>query len=63
MQATTTKDSVLRWAAKRAATNRANAQNSTGPRTEPGKQRSSLNALGHGLTAQTAVLPSEDPIA
>jgi hypothetical protein len=34
---------------------------STGPRTEPGKQRSSQNALGHGLTARTAVLPTEDP--
>jgi hypothetical protein len=48
---------------ERAATNRANSQHSTGPRTEPGKQRSSLNALRHGLTAQTAVLPSEDPEA
>jgi hypothetical protein len=47
--------------ARRAATNRANSQHSTGPRTEPGKQRSSLNALRHGLTAQTAVLPTEDP--
>src|ERR1700694_979777 len=47
----------------RAATNRANAQHSTGPRTEAGKQRSSLNALRHGLTAQTAVLPTEDPAA
>src|SRR6202049_944507 len=47
----------------RAAINRANAQHSTGPRTDAGKQRSSLNALRHGLTAQTAVLPSEDPAA
>jgi hypothetical protein len=45
----------------RAAVNRANAQSSTGPRTEAGKQRSSLNAVRHGLTAQTVVLPSEDP--
>ena len=48
---------------QRAATNRANSQHSTGPRTEPGKQRSSQNALRHGLTAQTAVLPTEDPEA
>ncbi len=48
---------------RRAATNRANSAHSTGPRTESGKQRSSLNALRHGLTAQTAVLPTEDPEA
>jgi hypothetical protein len=47
----------------RAAINRANSEHSTGPRTDAGKQRSSLNALRHGLTAQTAVLPTEDPIA
>jgi hypothetical protein len=47
----------------RAAINRANSQHSTGPRTESGKQRSSLNALRHGLTACSAVLPSEDPAA
>jgi hypothetical protein len=40
--------------------NRANAQHSTGPKTEAGKQRSSLNALRHGLTGQTIVLPSDD---
>jgi hypothetical protein len=47
----------------RASINRANSQHSTGPRTDAGKQRSSLNAIRHGLTAQTAVLPSEDPAA
>ncbi|HYL38358.1 MAG TPA: hypothetical protein VEV17_20740 [Bryobacteraceae bacterium] len=47
----------------RAAINRANSQHSTGPRTESGKQHSSLNALRHGLTARSAVLPSEDPAA
>jgi len=47
--------------AQRAAVNRANSAHSTGPRTESGKQRSSLNALSHGLTARTAVLPTEDP--
>ncbi len=49
--------------ARRTAINRQNAQHSTGPRTEPGKQRSSLNALRHGLTAASPVLPSEDPAA
>ncbi len=40
--------------------NRANAQHSTGPQTESGKHRSSLNALRHGLTGQIVVMPSED---
>jgi hypothetical protein len=47
----------------RSAINRANSQHSTGPRTAAGKQRSSLNALRHGLTAATPVLPTEDPAA
>ena len=41
--------------------NRENAKKSTGPRTEEGKARVSLNALKHGLLARDAVLPSEDP--
>jgi hypothetical protein len=49
-----------RAAHNRATTNRANTKNSTGPRTPAGKQRSSLNALRHGLTGQTIVLPTED---
>ena len=44
----------------RTAINRANSQHSTGPRTDAGKHRASLNALRHGLTSQTAVLPTED---
>jgi hypothetical protein len=44
----------------RAQINRANSQHSTGPQTEAGKQRSSLNALRHGLTGQTVVMPAED---
>jgi hypothetical protein len=55
--------SVLRDSFERASINRANSQHSTGPRTEAGKQRSSLNALRHGLTAASPVLPSEDPAA
>jgi len=43
--------------------NRRNSRHSTGPHTESGKQRSSLNALRHGLTAASAVLPSEDQAA
>jgi hypothetical protein len=44
----------------RAGINRANAQKSTGPRTESGKQRASQNSLSHGLTARNPLLPSED---
>ena len=40
--------------------NKQNAQHSTGPKTEAGKQRSALNALRHGLTSQIIVMPSED---
>jgi hypothetical protein len=40
--------------------NRANAPHSTGPKTEAGKKRSSLNAYRHGLTGQTIILPAED---
>jgi hypothetical protein len=39
--------------------NRANAQLSTGPKTEDGKAKSSQNALRHGLTGQTVLLPYE----
>jgi hypothetical protein len=44
----------------RAEINRNNAQHSTGPKTEAGKWRSSLNALRHGLTGQIVVMPNED---
>jgi hypothetical protein len=44
----------------RGAINRANSLHSTGPRTEAGKQRSALNALTHGLSSRTALLPAED---
>jgi len=47
----------------RATVNKANAQHSTGPTTRSGKLRSCLNALTHGLTGRTVLLPSEDPAA
>ena len=46
---------------KQRKANRQNAKNSTGPRTDEGKQRTSQNALKHGLLARDAVLPGEDP--
>src|SRR6267378_4491212 len=49
--------------AARTARNRANAAHSTGPKTEAGKKRSSLNAYRHGLTGQTIILPAEDLVA
>src|SRR4051794_39387842 len=42
--------------------NRANAQLSTGPTSEPGKAKSSLNAVTTGLTGRTVLLPSEDAV-
>jgi hypothetical protein len=45
---------------KQLEANRSNAQKSTGPKTEAGKRRSSLNAFRHGLTGQVLVLPEED---
>ena len=40
--------------------NQANAQFSTGPKTETGKATSSLNHLRHGLAGQFKVLPFEE---
>jgi uncharacterized membrane protein YccC len=39
--------------------NRSNAQLSTGPRTEEGKDRVRHNARTHGLTSKTLILPGE----
>jgi hypothetical protein len=49
--------------AKRIKANRRNARKSTGPKTAAGKARSKMNALKHGLDAQTIVLPGEDEAA
>ena len=42
---------------------RANGRRSRGPSTQAGKQRSSLNALAHGLLARCLVLDDESPEA
>jgi hypothetical protein len=40
--------------------NRQNAQKSTGPTSEAGRKRSSLNATKHGMTGQTLILSPEE---
>src|SRR2546429_9839212 len=42
------------------AANRANAQLSSGPKTETGRAKSSLNAVKTGLTGRTVLLPEDD---
>ncbi|WP_321472627.1 SEC-C domain-containing protein [uncultured Paludibaculum sp.] len=41
--------------------NRANAQHSTGPRSEQGKARSAQNNLRYGFRSQSVLLPGDDP--
>jgi hypothetical protein len=45
---------------KQIEANRRNAQKSTGPTTREGKATARFNALKHGMTAATTVLPYED---
>jgi hypothetical protein len=47
----------------RAAVNRANAQKSTGPKTEQGKTVSSQNSFKHGLYSRAVIIPGEDRAA
>src|SRR5580693_3498863 len=46
--------------AAQSAANKANAQPSTGPTTETGKQRTRLNAYKHGLTGQIHLLTAAE---
>jgi hypothetical protein len=46
--------------ARQIEANRRNAMGSTGPTTNLGKQRASQNAVRHGLTAETVLVPLED---
>jgi hypothetical protein len=43
------------------AANQANAQHSTGPRTEAGKSTVSQNSTKHGLTSRNALIAGENP--
>jgi hypothetical protein len=43
------------------AANRANAKNSTGPRTIEGKARSARNGVRHGFRSQTVLITGDDP--
>jgi hypothetical protein len=47
---------------KQVSANQANAQHSTGPTSEAGKAKSSLNAVKSGLTGMTVLLPAEDAV-
>src|SRR5580658_3539589 len=42
------------------AANRLNAQSSSGPKTEAGRNRSRMNARRHGLTGQVTTMTDED---
>ncbi len=55
----TTEAVTVETVSKRVEANRKNAQKSCGPRTTEGKTKVRLNALKHGLTATTLVLPGE----
>jgi len=48
---------------KQLEANRSNALLSTGPRTDAGKKRSSMNALRHGITGQVTTMTDEDRAA
>ena len=45
---------------KQISANRANAQKSTGPKTDAGRATVRLNALRHGLAAESVVIETED---
>jgi hypothetical protein len=46
--------------ARKLEANRRNSKRSTGPKTQEGKQRSSLNATKYGIWAETLILSDED---
>ena len=48
---------------KQIAANRRNSQESTGPRSDEGKARSSMNALKTGIDAKSQLSPKSAPAA
>src|SRR5258708_12052350 len=57
---TVIEDYIFMVTDKQLEANRENAQHSTGPRPEAGKERAKLNAWRHGLTGQSCIVPEED---
>jgi hypothetical protein len=54
---------VTRISAKKVRSNRQNAARSTGPKTREGKEKSSRNAVKHGVFCSPTVLKGEDQAA
>jgi hypothetical protein len=60
VQEGTTVSTVRRISEKQLEANRRNASQSTGPKTEAGKQASRMNAVTHGLLAKAVVITAGD---
>ncbi len=43
------------------AANKVNAQKSSGPKSDEGKKKSSMNRLSHGFASSATIIPGEDP--
>ena len=59
MEKTETTETMMTVSAAQRAANRVNARKSTGPKTSKGKAASKLNAVKHGLLAQTVLVRGE----
>ena len=58
---TKSKNKAKKPSAAKVEANRRNAKLSKGPTSADGKSRSRYNALKHGMTAKTVLLPGDDP--
>jgi hypothetical protein len=58
---TETKTKGRKTSVAKVEANRRNSQRSTGPKSAQGKAQSRYNALKHGMTAKTVLLPGDDP--